>query len=237
MVEFIGQKLSEQLRERIEEQVVTGVYRPGMRLDETELAASFGVSRTPIREALIQLASAGVIEMRPRRGAVVATIAPERLQEMFEVMAELEAMCARRAAGTITEDERDALTAAHRACRDALKEADADVYYRVNEAFHQILYAASHNSFLAEQSLSLQRRLRPFRRLQLRVPGRMESSFSEHGQVLAAILAGEAERAATCLRAHVGMQGDRFSALLALIETDPARTGSPAAPEQPRAPR
>ncbi len=106
-------RLSEQLCEKIEEQIVTGALRPGARLDEQELAAEFGVSRTPIREALIQLASAGLVDTRPRRGAVVAEIEPHRLCEMFDVMAELEAMCARLAARRITEDEIASLRAAH----------------------------------------------------------------------------------------------------------------------------
>jgi DNA-binding GntR family transcriptional regulator len=216
--DVIGQKLSEQLRERIEERVVTGVYRPGTRLDETELAAAFGVSRTPIREALIQLAAAGVIEMRPRRGAIVARVTPQRLQEMFEVMAELEAMCARLAAASLTEDERAQLVAAHQACAACVDAADPDGYYRVNEAFHQTLYLLSHNGFLSEQALQLQRRLRPFRRLQLRQTGRLRSSFAEHERVLAAILAGDGTAAAAALRDHVRMQGGRFASLQALID-------------------
>ncbi len=89
---------SASLREEIEELIATGQLQPGHHLDETELAERFGVSRTPIREALIQLASMGIIEMRPRRGAQVATISPQQLVEMFEVMAEFEAMCGRMAA-------------------------------------------------------------------------------------------------------------------------------------------
>ena len=91
-------RLSGRLRETIEERIATGVYRPGMPLDETELATEFKVSRTPIREAFMQLAFSGLIIMKPRRSAVVAEISPQRLCEMFEVMAELEAMCGRLAA-------------------------------------------------------------------------------------------------------------------------------------------
>ena len=98
-------KRSEQLRQAIEEKIAIGEYAPGRRLDEVELAASFGVSRTPLREALIQLGSAGLLDVRPRRGAVVAEVDPRRLCEMFEVMAELEAMCGRLAARRITEPE------------------------------------------------------------------------------------------------------------------------------------
>lgn len=217
---LIGEKLPDQLRERIEERVVTGVYKPGSRLDELELAASFGVSRTPIREALIQLASVGVIELRPRRGAVVSQIPPLRLKEMFEVMAELEAMCARLAATHITEPEREELTQAHLACQGSLDSPDPDAYYHLNELFHQAIYRFSHNAFLAEQTLQILRRLRLFRRFQLRLPGQLATSYREHGEVLAAILSGDGERAARTLHDHVSLQGDHFSSLLGLLRKD-----------------
>ena len=207
----IGMKLPEQLRERIEERIVVGDYAPGARLDEMELAKTFGVSRTPIREALIQLASAGFVENRPRRGSVVAELSPERLREMFDVMAELEAVCARLAATRSGDGDQAALGEAHRACEQALRANDPDAYYRFNEKFHLALYAASHNRFLAEQATQLHRRLRPYRRLQLRVPGRMESSFAEHAAAIDAIARRDGERAARQLRAHVEIQGERFA--------------------------
>ena len=208
---------SEELREVIEERIATGVYAPGIRLDESELAEEFGVSRTPVREALIQLASGGLIDMRPRRGAVVAQIDPQRLVEMFEVMAELEAMCGRLAARRISPDEETALKAAHAAGEGALNAGDPDQYYYLNETFHQIICEASHNGFLAEQAAVLRRRLRPYRRLQLRVRDRMRTSFSEHDGIVAAILNGDGERAADLMRQHVTVQGERFADLIASL--------------------
>ncbi len=90
---------AQRLRQTIEDEIVDGALRPGDRLDECQLAARFGVSRTPIREALLQLAVTGLIEVKPRRGAVVSIPEPARLIEMFETMAELEAACGRLAAG------------------------------------------------------------------------------------------------------------------------------------------
>jgi DNA-binding GntR family transcriptional regulator len=208
---------SEQMSDQIEERIVTGVYPPGMRLDETELASSFGVSRTPIREALIQLSSEGLVEIRPRRGAIVAEIGQQRLYEMFEVMAELEAMCGRLAARRITEAEQNAFVAAHQACEAARNANDPDSYYQLNEQFHQLLYAASHNVFLEEQAVVLSKRLRPYRRLQLRVRDRMNSSFSEHAGVVEAILAQDGELAAKRIREHVVVQGQRFADLVATL--------------------
>lgn len=211
-------KISDQLRESIEEQIATGELLPGSTLDEFTLAERHGVSRTPAREALIQLAAEGLIELRPRRGAVVTSIPPTRLIEMFEVMAELEAMCARLAARRMSPAEREQLAAAHQACELARAASDPDRYYYCNENFHQTIYAGSHNGFLRDQALQLHRRLRPYRRLQLRVRNRLETSYREHDAVVQAILAGESEQAADALRSHVVVQGARFGDLLASLE-------------------
>jgi DNA-binding GntR family transcriptional regulator len=208
---------SEWLSEEIEERIVTGVYPPGTRLDEQDLATRFGLSRTPVREALIQLASIGLVEIRPRRGAVVPEMSAEQLYEMFEVMAELEAMCGRMAARRITPDEQVLLQQAHQACETARSAGDPDAYYKLNEAFHRRIYEASHNSFLTEQALALHRRLRPYRRLQLRVRNRMNSSFAEHAEIVAAIVSGDSGLAASRLQAHVVVQGERFTDLVATL--------------------
>lgn len=210
-------KRSDVLREAIEEMIAVGKFPPGHHLDETELANEFGVSRTPIREALIQLASMGIIVMRPRRGALVTEIAPQQLIEMFEVMAELEAMCARLAARRMTPAEHAVLLAAHLACTAARDNEDSDVYFYKNEEFHQQIYTGSQNTFLAEQARALQRRLRPYRRLQLRVRNRVKASFDEHGAVVDAIIAGDGERASELLRDHIMIQGQRFVDLIASL--------------------
>ena len=221
----IGMKLSEQLRDAIEERIVVGTYPPGTRLDEVEIAGAFGVSRTPIREALIQLASAGLVESRPRRGSVVAEVTAERLREMFELMAELEALCARLAAERAQDAERDALVAAHEACEAAVRSRDPDAYYRLNEQFHHALYGACGNDFLADYAKQLHRRLRPYRRLQLRVPGRMKASFGEHGGVVKAVLDRDGERAAARVRAHISVQGERFAKLVAAMHRPQQASG------------
>jgi len=210
-------KISDQVCEKIEEQIATGELPPGCALDEATLAEQHGVSRTPVREALIQLAAEGLIEIRPRRGAVVTSIGPGRLLEMFEVMAELEAMCARLAARRMSDAERSALQAAHQACETARNAQDSDEYFYCNERFHAAIYAGSHNVFLGEQAQQLQRRLRPYRRLQLRVRNRINISFTEHDAIVQAILAGDAAAAAAALHDHVVVQGERFGDLLASL--------------------
>lgn len=206
---------SQRLRQEIENGIVTGQFLPGERLDEVSLATRYRVSRTPIRESLHQLAMAGMVEIRPRRGAFVASLTPQRLYEMFEVMAELESICGRLAARRISDAEARVLEAAHQACE--ANRGDYDAYYEANEHFHQAIYAASGNQFLAEQSRQLQKRLRPYRRLQLRVRNRVQTSFGEHEAILNAILAGDEDGAANALRAHVRIQGERFGDLVASL--------------------
>jgi DNA-binding GntR family transcriptional regulator len=205
------------LSEAIEEMIAIGELTPGTHLDETLLAGKFGVSRTPVREALIQLASMGLIVIRPRRGAVVAQIGPHQLVEMFEFMSELEATCGRLAARRMSEAEHGQLLAAHVACKGARDTHDPDDYFYRNEVFHHAIYAGSHNLFLADQARTLQRRLRPYRRLQLRVRNRIDKSYQEHDAVVQAIIAGDGDKAADLLRAHVMVQGERFADLISSL--------------------
>jgi DNA-binding GntR family transcriptional regulator len=206
------------VRDQIEDALVSGAFAPNDRLDEVQLATRFGVSRTPVREALMQLSAIGMIELRPRRGAIVVSHSPARIYEMFEVMAELEGLAGAHASRRLTNEDRASISKAHERCRLAAEAADRDGYYYENEAFHVAIYAASHNEFLAEQCGALHRRLRPFRRLQLRVSNRLKVSFQEHDRVVAAIFEGDAEAAKSLLRAHVIVQGDRFGDLVAAYE-------------------
>lgn len=211
-------KISDVLRERIEEQIATGELPPGSTLDEAALVEAHGVSRTPVREALIQLAAEGLIEMRPRHGAVVTSIGPGRLIEMFEVMAELESMCGRLAARRMSVGEHKLLAKAHEDCEKARAAQDPDAYFYANEQFHAAIYAGSHNQFLSEQAQQLHRRLRPYRRLQLRVRDRMGSSYNEHAAIVQAITNGDSQAASAALHGHIVVQGERFGDLLASLE-------------------
>jgi DNA-binding GntR family transcriptional regulator len=157
------------------------------------------------------------VVIRPRRGAVVAELGPQELLERFEVMSELEAVCARLAARRMTPAEQQAMLDAHGACKDAVDANDPDDYYIKNEAFHQAVYAGSHNQFLIEQARSLYRRLRPYRRLQLRVRNRVSNSYAEHEALVQAIVKGDGEQAAELAREHVMIQGQRFSDLMASL--------------------
>ncbi|MBO0333818.1 GntR family transcriptional regulator [Sneathiella sp. CAU 1612] len=201
----------------LEQDIVTGTLKPGTRLDETILAEKFGVSRTPIREALNRLSASGLVEIRPRRGAIVAAISVQDLMNMFEVMAELEALCARLAARRITPPEKAELRAAHDHCHALSGTEEFDEYYERNLHLHTLLYKASHNIFLEKQACELRRRLSPHRRLQVRIPGRILASSNEHGALVEAVISGDAALAEKLTRDHVTIQGERFTDFLSTL--------------------
>lgn len=183
--------------------IVHGRIAPGEPLDETRLAKAFGVSRTPIREAIRQLEAIGLAEARPHRGAVAADISEQRLDEMFVVMAELEALCARFAATAMRPSERQALDDLHRSAGSLVTEGSQDAYVEANDAFHEAIYRGAHNGFLMEIALLVRARLAPFRHAQFETVGRIEKSHFEHGQVVEAILRADGDRAAADMRRHI----------------------------------
>jgi DNA-binding GntR family transcriptional regulator len=198
----------------LEQMIVTGSFADGERLDEIRLSEHFGVSRTPIREAFQKLAASGLVEQRPRRGVFVVEPGPVELVEMFEAMAELEASCGYLAAKRITEPELMALKETNNLCKLAVAAIDADQYYLHNEKFHHLIYDAAQSSYLKELAVKLQKRLKPYRRMQLHLRGRLEQSMSEHEAILRALFEGDSISVANELRVHVGVQGEKFHHLL-----------------------
>jgi DNA-binding GntR family transcriptional regulator len=168
-----------------------------------ELARRFSVSRTPVREAIRQLAASGLIEARAHRAAVVARPSEERLIGMFEAMAELEALCSGLAAERMSGAERRALEAVHDEMRALIHVGDPQRFHEVNENFHGVIYSGAHNEYLAELTLATRAKVQPFRRAQFRTLGRLAKSHLEHDQIVVAILRGDRERAATAMRAHI----------------------------------
>src|SRR5690606_17078189 len=136
---------------------------PGAPLDEQALAQRFGVSRTPVREAIRELAASGLVEAQAHRAAIVARPTLDRLKDMFDVMAELEALCASLSAVRMSLGERSQLQRLHDALRDLVSRGDPSSYNETNEAFHSAIYAGSHNEYLAELTLTTRKRLSPFR--------------------------------------------------------------------------
>ena len=202
----------------LEGQIIAGDVQPGERLNEAELCRVYEVSRTPVREAFLQLAAVGLVELRPRQGAVVTAIPLGKMAQMFEVMAELEGTCASFAAERMSMAERRLLQAAQETCLEYANnehEEGLALYFEANYAFHKIIYEGAHNDFLCQQTLDLRNRLTPYRRFRLQSPARLRASSQEHQQIMERILAGDQAGAGAEIRKHLTIQ----SALLADIST------------------
>lgn len=209
--------LSDELRNQLEELIVSGELKPGERLDEVELATRFGMSRTPVREALKALTATGLVDMRGRQGVTVATISIPVLLEMFQMMGAMEGLCAKLAARRATLAEKAALNAVHARLIEALSTGDPEVFYAVNSEFHDMLYDAAHTHFLAGQTRSLRRRLAAYRRYVTHQPGRMAATIGEHQRIIDAIERADAEAAFSAASEHVSLLGDDMADFIAAL--------------------
>ena len=195
--------LSEAIRIGLADDITAGVLEPGIVIDELEVARKFNASRTPVREALRALAASGLIEIEPRRGARVVAFTAERLGELFEFMAETEALCTRFATHRMTSSERINLQALHRQAAVVLQEANLGLYDEHNRVFHAAIYQATHNTALAAHATALRLRLAPFRRAQFHSNHRLCESHEEHSAILAKMLEGDGDSAGRLMRAHM----------------------------------
>jgi DNA-binding GntR family transcriptional regulator len=206
---------TERLAEELADAILDGSLAPGARLDEHSLAQHYGVSRTPVREALRQLAASGLIDIRPRKGAIVSRITAAQLEALFGAMAEMEATCARLATMSMTPLERRRLQSHHDSMAELVTLGNPEIYAEANQAFHTAIYAGAHNPVLADFTTALRRRLAPFRRAQFRAPGRLPRSHAEHDGVVRAILSGDAAAAHAAMLHHVSLVEDAFEQLAA----------------------
>ena len=204
---------AERLAGSIADTVLSGEFPPGFRLDESALAERFGVSRTPVREAIRLLASTGLIDVKPRRGASVATATSAQLETLFGAMAEIEASCARLAALSMTPIERRRLQGRHEAMAELVLRDDREAYAAANIDFHTQIYLGAHNAIVSEFAQGLRRRLAPFRRAQFRTEGRTSRSHVEHAAVVKAIQACDAAAAHAAMFHHMSLVEDSFGRL------------------------
>lgn len=213
-----GMTLAESLRQKLEVAIAAGHLEPGSRLDEQEIAQRFGVSRTPVREAFRLMAANHLVELRGRQGAVVRRIKAQALIEMFQVMAELEGLCARLAARRVTQAWGSEIGEIHQRLVAAGATGEIDVFYDINQEFHEAIYEAARNAFLAEQTRKLRNQVAAYRRRVTRMPNRIADTVREHEAIMQAILAHDPERAHSAMRDHVNLLGDNLLDFLAAFE-------------------
>ncbi|MCF4129037.1 GntR family transcriptional regulator [Methylobacterium sp. SyP6R] len=193
--------LTEQAAAALRRLILLNLLPPGEVLNEPDLVARLGVSRTPVREALKLLAGEGLVTLRRNRAALVARLDPADLVPLFELEMALESFCAGLAADRMTTaeiDRLDRLQAALEAARD-----DRDAYTRLNRQAHRLIVTAARSPAIAEAHGRAFARLERARNFALAADGRVAESLAEHRAILEALRAREPERARTLMQAHV----------------------------------
>ncbi|MFQ6550927.1 GntR family transcriptional regulator [Aestuariibius insulae] len=185
---------------RIIAEIRSGAMVPGDRLTEVDLAERFGISRTPVREAIRQLEADGLVTHTPRRGATIRTLGPAEISELYDMRAVLEGAAAQFAARAASEVELAELSEIHQAMT---KTSDAEELYRLNQHFHAGLLDAARNRFLMKSVAAVTKTLLILGRSTMEEGDRASEALSEHAKILAALEARDPETAGNVMRAHI----------------------------------
>jgi len=221
--------LADDIRTTLEAEIEAGVLYPGAPLDERELARRFDVSRTPVREALQQLAAQGLVSVAPRHGVAVARLSVGKVRAMLEYVGELEALAARLTARRRDEGLYAALEAGLSLCRRVAATPGAVGYAAANAAYHEAIYQGCHNEILAGQIRSARRQLQRYRMRDFATSQQVVRSLEDHQRIADAIRAGDEQRAAAAMAVHVPAGTTGFAEFLATVTTHFFDGGHPAA--------
>ena len=211
-------RTADKLISDIRKEVSSGILKPGDQLEVTALAERFGVSRTPIREAIRTLVESGVLETRPRKGSFVRVLSAKQLLDLFQVAAELEGMACRLAALSLTKENVEAIERGLAKCTQAAEDQNNAEYAMANLDFHTAIHNASGNDWLIEQLRQLQINLNSYRTMPYEIRGRLKKSTDEHKIICDAILSGDGEHACNLMRDHMMLQGKRLPSIIATLE-------------------
>ncbi|MDC0581152.1 GntR family transcriptional regulator [Amylibacter sp.] len=211
-------RTADKLISDIRKEVSSGILKPGDQLEVTALAERFGVSRTPIREAIRTLVESGVLETRPRKGSFVRVLSAKQLLDLFQVAAELEGMACRLAALSLTKENVEAIERGLAKCTQAAEAQNNAEYAMANLDFHTAIHNASGNDWLIEQLRQLQINLNSYRTMPYEIRGRLNKSTYEHKIICDAILSGDGEHACNLMRDHMMLQGKRLPSIIATLE-------------------
>jgi DNA-binding GntR family transcriptional regulator len=212
----VRKSLVDQAYREIRRHILDNIYPAGYRALEQELADQLGLSRTPVREALLKLQAEGLVEVVPRHGARVLPVSPEDMREIYEMLTALEPMAAELVARKkLSSRDLQPLVDASRDMTLALKTSDLDAWAEADERYHRLLIALAGNRKLAEAVQGLWDRAHRARLVTLRLRPLPHNSTREHNAIVEAILAGDAALAARLYRAH---RERGSSELLAILE-------------------
>jgi DNA-binding GntR family transcriptional regulator len=195
--------LHEEVADRLRALILAGELEPRARINELELTERFGISRTPLREAIKILATEGLLELLPNRGSRVASITLSEIDEMAEVIAGLEATAGDLAARLVTPAEIAAIEAKHRLMVEAWRAQNAPVYFQYNREIHEAIIAAARNATLQSLYASLSGRIQRARYSAHKTPEQWAKAVDDHVAMIALLKAGDAEALSRLMRDHV----------------------------------
>lgn len=205
--------LWERVHDYLRQEILSNRLPPGTELQEVALSQALGVSRGPIREAIGRLATEGLVVVRPRRGAVVASLSKEEFLEAYQVREALEMLAVRLAVPRMQPEQRARLEELMERMSECAASDDVDGFFEANAEFHLALVEASGNSRLQDTYRQLVEQMRRYRAGSLRLRGSLKRSIAEHRTILRAIDAGDAERAAHLVSEHIRVPQRRLEAM------------------------
>jgi len=212
-----GPTQAEMVRLGLERDIFSGKLTPGMALEEARIARDYAVSRTPVREAIANLVQCGLVEKVAHKRAVVSAMDAAKLLELFEALAELEALATRLACARMSAADIAELTIVHEEAAALLaSKGDDNAYASLGERFHQLLLEGCRNEVLIESTAILANRVYPYRRYQVLAPGRLQRNQDDHDLIVAALMTGDENSAAQAMRQHTMEQGDVLVRFIAL---------------------
>jgi DNA-binding GntR family transcriptional regulator len=195
--------LHNELADRLRHMIVEGELAPGEKLAEKELCGQFGVSRTPLREAMKVLATEGLVQLTPNRGCTVAKLTLADLNEAFPIMGALEALSGELACQHITDAELSRIRELHDRMVTKYNAGALRDYFKLNERIHEMILDAARNPTLAQMQLSLSGRVRRARYMANMSPARWAAAVAEHEKILEALGARDGKRLAILLKQHL----------------------------------
>lgn len=203
------QSLHDAIVTRLRDMIIEGHLAPGTRINEGQIGAQLGVSRTPLREAIKYLASEGLVELVPSRGAVVKSFGAKEVLDMIEVIRTLEQFAGTRACQVATNNDIGAIRDLHDEMVACYRSGDRLRYYKLNQAIHSGIVALAGNAALSDVHGMLQTRLKRIRFIGHEGPEKWANAVAEHEEMMAALEARDEARLSAILGRHLTLAWER----------------------------
>lgn len=223
-----GRVLADWVTASLREAILKGYFEPGEKLDQDLIAQELEVSRTPVRESLKVLESEGFVEIRPHRGAFIATISRQDIYEICEIRALLESQAVRQVTPLIPESTLDEMERSLNETRARFEVGDIAGHFESDVYFHETIASLAENKLLREMLGSLTNRIARLRQFAQRQPGdHLVESFKEHRAILQAMRRRDPEAAAEAMRTHLENSALRLQEFADRSELSPRKSANP----------